>query len=379
MAFFRPFALERFFAKHEFSARYLMCSSDCESFPVREILAMEEGSEEHLLDQRLGYTETRGAPSLRAAIADHYAGLSANGIVVHSGAEEAILNLCLAMLKPGDEVIVNAPCYQSLAEIPRAMGCAVKFWEFHEVAGEDGSGRWFLDPDELPALSAGRAKMIILNAPHNPTGALPTRQEFEKIVSYARSTGAILFIDEVYRRMERDQANRLPSVCDIYENGVALDVLSKHAGLAGLRIGWLASRRADILDAVALVKDYNSICSSAPSELLAEIAIRNLEPIAARNRSIVAHNLALLDDFFRRRPDFARWTEPVAGSIAFPHLSDGSDSERLAERLVAEAGVLLLPGAYYDYDRSYFRIGFGRANMPEALEKLEAWLGRRRP
>jgi aspartate/methionine/tyrosine aminotransferase len=378
MSFFKPFALERFFAKHEFNARYLMCSSDCESFPVRELLAMDEGSLDRLLDQRLGYTETRGAPSLRAAIAAHYAGLSADAVVVHSGAEEGILNLCLAMLKSGDEVIVNAPCYQSLAEIPRAMGCTVKFWEFREVAAEDGSSRWFLDPDELPALSAGKAKMIILNAPHNPTGALPTRQEFEAIVAYARKTGAILFVDEVYRRMERDQARRLPSVCEAYENGVALDVLSKHAGLAGLRIGWLASRRADILDAVAVVKDYNSICSSAPGELLAEIAIRNLEPIAARNRSIVAHNLALLEGFFKRRQDFARWTPPVAGSIAFPHLSDGSDAEIFAEKLVAEAGVLLLPGAYYDYDRSYFRIGFGRANLPEALEKLETWLHSRR-
>lgn len=374
MAFFKPFALERYFAKHEFSARYLMCSSDCESFPIREILAMEDDSLDRLLDQRLGYTETRGAPSLRASIAAHYAGLSADGIIVHSGAEEAILNLCLAMLKPGDEVIVNSPCYQSLAEIPRAMGCSVKFWELRELAAGNGTSRWVFDPDELSKLSAGTPRMIILNAPHNPTGALPTRQEFEAIVAYARKTGAILFVDEVYRRMERDQAHRLPSVCEAYENGVALDVLSKHAGLAGLRIGWLASRRADILDAVAVVKDYNSICPSAPSEVLAEIAIRNLEPIAARNRGIVARNLVLLESFFQRRPDFARWSPPVAGSIAFPHLSDGSDSEALAERLVAEAGVLLLPGKCYDYDQSYFRIGFGRANLPEALENLEAWL-----
>lgn len=176
MGFFRPFALERYFAKHEFSARYLMCSSDCESFPVRELLAMEDESLDRLLDQRLGYTETRGAPSLRSAIAAHYAGLSADAVVVHSGAEEAILNLCLATLKPGDEVIVNAPCYQSLAEIPRAIGCTVKSWEFREVAAKNGTSRWFLDPDDLPALSAGKAKMIILNAPHNPTGALPTRR-----------------------------------------------------------------------------------------------------------------------------------------------------------------------------------------------------------
>lgn len=377
MSFFKPFALERFFAKHEFSAKYLLCSSDCESFPVRELLAMDEGSIDRLLDLRLGYTETRGAPSLRKAIAGHYAGLGLEGVFVHSGAEEAILNLYLAALKAGDRVVVNYPCYQSLAELPRSLGCEVIPWELRQVDDGRGKSRWRLDPDELPALSGGKATMIVLNAPHNPTGALPTRDEFEAIVSYARKTGAILFVDEVYRRLERDRAARLPSVCEAYENGVALDVLSKHSGLAGLRIGWLASRRVDLLDAVAVVKDYNSICSSAPSELLAEIAVRNLEPIAARNRAICSRNLGLLDGFFERRQDFARWTPPAAGSVAFPRLSDGSDAEELAERLVAESGVLLLPGAYYDYDRSYFRLGFGRANLPEALDRLELWLERR--
>ncbi|MBU0926597.1 MAG: aminotransferase class I/II-fold pyridoxal phosphate-dependent enzyme [Spirochaetes bacterium] len=374
MGFFEPFALERFFAKHEFSARYLLCSSDCESFPIRELLAMEEGAIDRLLDQRLGYTETRGAPSLRAAIAEQYAGLGAESVFVHSGAEEAILNLYLAVLKPGDRVVVNYPCYQSLSEIPRALGCDVARWEMRR--GPDGAGgsRWFLDPDDLPGLCGPGAGMIVMNAPHNPTGSLPTREEFEAIVSYARRTGAVLLVDEVYRRLERDQGSRLPSVCEAYENGVALDVLSKHSGLAGLRIGWLASRRDDILDAVAVVKDYNSICSSAPSETLAEIAVRNLERIAARNRGIVAKNVALLEGFFSRRPGFAEWTPPAAGSIAFPRLSDGSDAEALAERLVSESGVLLLPGAYYDYDRSYFRIGYGRANMHEALIRLEVWL-----
>ncbi|PKL24916.1 MAG: aminotransferase [Spirochaetae bacterium HGW-Spirochaetae-3] len=374
MSFFVPFALERFFAKHEFSAKYLLCSSDCESLPVRELLAMDEGSIDRLLDLRLGYTETRGAPSLRAAIADHYAGLAPDSVFVHSGAEEAILNLYLATLKAGDRVVVNYPCYQSLAEIPRSLGCEVVPWELRETVDGAGRARWFLDPDELPRLCGDGARMIVLNAPHNPTGALPTRREFDAIVAYARKTGALLLVDEVYRRIERDQATRLPSVCEVYENGVALDVLSKHSGLAGLRIGWLASRRADVLDAVAVVKDYNSICSSAPSEALAEIAVKNLEAIAERNRAIVAGNLTLLDGFFERRSAFARWTPPLAGSIAFPRLTDGSDAEALADRLVAESGVLLLPGAYYDYDRSYFRIGFGRANMPEALRRLEDWL-----
>ena len=379
MGFFKPFALERFFAKHEFSARYLLCSSDCESMPVRELLAMDGGEGtgdtlSRLLDLRLGYTETRGAPSLRSAIAAHYDGLEVEGVMTHAGAEEAILNLCLAVLSPGDRVVVNYPCYQSLAEIPRALGCEVVRWNLRELPAGDRAARWFLDPDDLPALSGGKARLIMLNAPHNPTGALPTRAEYAAIVAYARKTGALLFVDEVYRRLELDQATRLPSACEAYENGVALDVLSKHSGLAGLRIGWLATRRADILDAVAVVKDYNSICSSAPSEVLAEIAVRNMEKIAERNRTLVAGNLALLHGFFERHAGFARWTPPRAGSIAFPRLSDGSDSEALAERLVAESGVLLLPGKYYDYDKSYFRIGFGRANMPEALGKLEEWL-----
>jgi aspartate/methionine/tyrosine aminotransferase len=361
--------------------------------PVRELLAMV-GSErtgvlprtkagdplERLLDLRLGYTESRGAPSLRAAIAELYAGIGVEGTLVHAGAEEAILNLYLAILSRGDRVIVNYPCYQSLAEIPRALGCDVVPWNLREIppatGGDPKAGRWFLDPDELPALSGGKARMIVLNAPHNPTGSLPTRAEFEAIVAYARATSAILLVDEVYRRLELDQSARLPSVCEAYENGVALDVLSKHAGLAGLRIGWLASRRTDILDAVAVVKDYNSICSSGPSEVLAEIAVRNIEKIAAGKRALISANSALLRGFFERHADFARWTPPQAGSIAFPCLSDGSDSEALAERLVAESGVLLLPGKYYDYDPSYFRIGFGRKNMPEALGKLEEWLHR---
>jgi aspartate/methionine/tyrosine aminotransferase len=381
MPFFKPFALERFFAKHEFSARYLLCSSDCESMPVRELLAMDGGAAKDDATgmpprpaPRLYRDPRRPKPPLgdRGPLRGHRAG----DVMTHAGAEEAILNLCLAILSPGDRVIVNYPCYQSLAEIPRALGCEVVRWNLRELPAGDRAARWFLDPNELPALSGGKAKLIMLNAPHNPTGALPTRAEYEAIVAYARKTGAVLFVDEVYRRLELDQAARLPSACEAYENGVALDVLSKHSGLAGLRIGWLCSRRADILDAVAVVKDYNSICSSAPSEALAEIAVRNMEKIAERNRALVAGNLALLGGFFERHPDFARWTPPQAGSIAFPRLSDGSDSEALAERLVAESGVLLLPGKYYDYNHAYFRIGFGRANMPEALGKLEEWLGK---
>jgi aspartate/methionine/tyrosine aminotransferase len=379
MSAIEPFLLERFFARHEFSAKYLLCASDCESMTVGELLALEPDSEAGLLDLRLGYTETRGSPELRRDIAGLYAapeagGPGAEGVFVHAGAEEAILNFCLAVLSPGDRVVVNLPCYQSLHELPRNRGAEVIGWGLREA-----SGRWFLDPDDLARLLAGGAKVVIMNVPHNPTGALPTKAEFEAVVALCRKAGALLFVDEVYRGLERDEDRRLPSACEAYENGVSLNVLSKSAGLAGLRIGWLASRRKDVLDAVAVVKDYNSICSSAPSEALAGVALRSIGALVGRNRAICAANLALLEGFFARHPGFASWTPPEGGSIGFPRLAGraerdfAGDGEAMALALLEDKGVLLLPGAYYNYDKRHFRLGFGRANMPEALARLEDW------
>jgi aspartate/methionine/tyrosine aminotransferase len=377
MAFFRPFALERFFAEHEFSARHLLSSSDCETMAARELLALEPGAEERYLSVRLGYTETRGDPALREALAARYSGIGPESLIVHAGAEEAILDLCLAILSPGDHAIVNFPCYQSLAEVPRALGCAVDPWPLRE-----DRGRWAFDLKALARLLETRTKLVVLNAPHNPTGALPTREEFDEIVALCREAGALLFSDEVYRFLERDPGRLLPAACEAYEDGISLGVLSKSAGLPGLRIGWLATRRADILDAVAAAKDYGTICSSAPSELLAGVAARRFGLLLERSRAIIDANLGLVEDFFARRPGFASWTAPEGGSIGFPRLTGGAggfdDAEALARALVAEAGVMILPGSCYGYERGYFRLGFGRASLPEALAALETWLDRRK-
>jgi len=373
MAFFKPFALERYFARHEFSARHLLSASDCETLSTRELLALEPGAEEGLLSQRLGYTETRGDPRLRAEIAALYPGLGPDSILVHAGAEEAILDFCLATLSPGDHVVVNYPCYQSLAEIPRALGCAVDRWPLREAGG-----RWSFDLEALARLLLPRTRLVVLNAPHNPTGALPTRGEFDAIIALCAKSGAILLCDEVYRLLERDGERRLPPACTVYPDAVSLNVLSKSAGLAGLRIGWLATRRADILDAVAEAKDYGSLCASAPSEFLAGLALRHLGRLVDGSRAIIESNLALLEGFFARRGGFASWTPPEGGSVGYPRLASAgggeADAEALSERLVAEAGVMLLPGSCFGDASSRFRLGFGRASLPQALAALEAWL-----
>jgi aspartate/methionine/tyrosine aminotransferase len=369
MAFFKPFALERFFAEYEFGVKHLLSSSDCETVSTRELLGLESGAEEGYLDLRLGYTETRGNPALRADIAALYEGLGPEAILVHAGAEEAILELCLALLSSGDRVVVNAPCYQSLAEIPRALGCAVEPWPLRE-----DKARWAFDVEALARLLERKTRLVVLNAPHNPTGALPTREEYEAIVGLCRKSGAILFSDEVYRGLELDPGRRLPPACEAYENAVSLGVFSKSAGLAGLRIGWLASRREDILEAVVEAKDYGTICSSGPSEFLAGLAARHMDVLVARNRAIIDSNLELARSFFASRPRFAAWTEPEGGSIGYPRLAGGVDAEALARRIAKEAGIMILPGSCYSDDPSRFRLGFGRAAFPEALAALESWL-----
>jgi aspartate/methionine/tyrosine aminotransferase len=379
MAFFRPFALERYFAEYEFTARHLLSSSDCETMSAGELLALEPGSQDEFLGLRLGYTETRGEGGLRAGLARLYDGLGPESVIVHAGAEEAILDFCLAALSPGDHVVVNFPCYQSLSEIPRALGCAVDPWPLREE-GFGESRRWAFDVNALARLLESRTKLVVLNAPHNPTGALPTREEFDAIVALCAKAGALLFSDEVYRGLERDPGRRLPAACEAYENGISLNVLSKSAGLAGLRIGWLATKRADILDAVAAVKDYGTICSSGPSEFLALVAVRHLPLLVSRSRGIVASNLALLDGFFARRRGLISWTAPEGGSIGFPKFADRllalGDAEVLARRLATETGVMILPGSCFSSGPARFRLGFGRASMPRALALFEDWLDR---
>lgn len=362
-----PFALERWFARHEFSARHLLCTSDCETVSVGDLLALEPDARERFLDLRLGYTESPGGAALRREIAGLYASMTPENILVHAGAQEAIFLFMQAILGPGDHAVVHWPCYQSLHEVARSAGARVDPWKARE---EDG---WSLDPRELERLLRPETKVIVLNTPHNPTGGHMGGDAFRETVRIAESRGIRLFSDEVYRGLEYRDADRLPAACDLGELAVSLGVMSKTYGLAGLRIGWVATRDAALLSRMAALKDYTTICSSGPGEFLAELALRHRDAIAGRNRRIIASNLALLDTFFAHHADRFSWMRPKAGPIGFPRLL-GGDAAEFCGRLVRECGVLLLPGTVYDDAGNHFRIGFGRASMPEALEKLEEHL-----
>ena len=364
-----PFKLERYFAKYEFNAEYLLCTSDCEAMSIDDLLAMEEGAAEKFQQVWLGYTESPGSPALRAEICKLYKTIRPDEILVHSGAEEAIFLFMFAAFKEYDHVIVHSPGYQALASVARAAGCDVSPWRAREENG------WALDLDELRHLMRTNTRAIILNTPHNPTGYLMLPEDYESVHKFAQENNLLLFSDEVYRESEYEPAARLPAGCDFGDHAISLGVTSKTYGLAGLRIGWVATKNRRIYEKMALLKDYTTICNSAPSEFLAEVALRHRSKLVERNLGIIKANLAVMDDFFARHGDRFRWIRPQAGSMAFPRLLKG-DIEEFCEQLVNEAGVLLLPGSMYDDSQNHFRLGLGRKNLPEAVQKLEIYLSK---
>jgi aspartate/methionine/tyrosine aminotransferase len=362
-----PFKLERYFAKYEFNTEYMLCSSDCESLSIADLLAIEDGAAERFQQTWLGYTESQGSPTLRAEICKLYETIQPDEILVHTGAEEAIFLFMFAAFKKFDHVIVHSPSYQSLAEVARAAGCDVSPWRARE------ENKWSLDLDELRHLMRSNTKAIIINTPHNPTGYLMPRNEFEAVHKFAQQNNLLLFSDEVYRESEYDPASRLPAACDLGDHAISLGVTSKTYGLAGLRIGWIATKNKKIYEKMASLKDYTTICNSAPSEFLAELAMRNRHQLSARNLGIIMQNLTIIDALFARHSSVFSWVRPQAGSMAFPRYLDGN-VETFCDNLVKKAGVLLLPGSIYDDSGNHFRLGLGRRNLPQAVEKLEEFL-----
>ncbi|MEX2182956.1 MAG: aminotransferase class I/II-fold pyridoxal phosphate-dependent enzyme, partial [Chloroflexota bacterium] len=193
------FALERYFAQWEFAVRHLLCASDVQGLPMAEVLAMADDEARDLWERlTLGYTESTGHPLLRREIASRYDGLDPDDVLVFAGAEEAIFCLVNVALGPGDHAIVTWPGYQSLYEVARAAGADVTLHELREADG------WALDLDLLRRQVTPATRMIIVNAPHNPTGMLPAHATFAGLVAIAEDAGAHLVMDEVYRDLEFD-------------------------------------------------------------------------------------------------------------------------------------------------------------------------------
>jgi aspartate/methionine/tyrosine aminotransferase len=348
-------------------------ASDVQAYPMGELLSLADDETRALWDGlELGYTESTGHPLLRREIATLYETIEPEEVLTFAGAEEAIFCLANVLLGPGDHAIVTWPGYQSLYEVGRATGADVTLHELRE------SNDWEIDVDVLRAQVTPATRLIVVNTPHNPTGMLVDGATYDAVVRIADEAGAHLLVDEVYRGLEFDEAERLPAGADALDRGISLGVMSKAYAMAGLRIGWLATRDRELLGRLAAFKDYTTICSSAPSEILSIIALRAGPQVLSRSRGIIAANLDHLDAFFADWADRFTWVRPHAGSIGFPRLTvPGVRIDEWAAELVRAEGVLLIPGSQFEYPGNHFRIGFGRTDLPEALARLEAFAERR--
>ena len=375
MTISRDFALEIFFSKYEFTLKYNMGGSDLESVTLGYLLSLcSEAEREEWEKLYLGYTETYGSPKLRQAVADTYDTLSPENILCCVGAEEALFALMHGLLTADDHVMVAYPNYQSTETIPLGI-C--------EVTGIplDPARNWALDLDFVKDHIRPNTRFIAVNFPNNPTGKVLDRATFRGLVELCRQHGIYLFSDEVYHRMERSEAIRLGQAADIYERAISLNVLSKAYGLAGLRLGWLASQDTAVLEKAERIKHYLTICSPAPSEFLAAVALNNRAPILERNRRLVDSNLALLNEFMARRAGLFEWTEPDGGCIAYPRYVGPGTVQDFVQRVIDDIGVLLVPADAFQSElgptpTDRFRVGFGRAYFPQALAELDEYLSK---
>jgi aspartate/methionine/tyrosine aminotransferase len=370
------FALETFFSRWEFNARHHLTASDAESLPLRELLAMASSDDREAFDALwLGYTETFGAPLLREAIASTYDKQAAENILCFAGAEEGIYIAMHALLEKGDHAIVITPNYQAAETVPQSL-C--------EVSGVplDPDRSWTLDIDKIAQAIRPNTKLVSINFPHNPTGKILEHERLAALVALCRKHGLWLFSDEVYRLLGLHPERQMVQVADIYEKGLSLNVMSKAYGLSGLRIGWIASADRALLVKMERFKHYLSICNSAPSEVLARIALKNRMRILARNNRLLIDNVVLLEKFFADFQHLFEWYRPDGGCVAYPRYLGPGSVAAFAQELVERAGVLLLPATVYrsalgptPIDR--FRIGYGRAGLAEGLEAFRQHLLRK--
>jgi len=361
-----PFKLERYLELYEFTAKYMLGASDCESFEIKEILSEQELSEMAFL--RLSYSMAQGNLRLRQEVSNLFCAAGPEDILI-CVPQEGIFITMNALLEPGDKVIVQVPCYQSLCELPKALGCKVLPW-----TPETENKRWEWNLDFLRENVDNKTKLIVINSPQNPTGQTFCKQEYLEILDIARRNGCYVFSDEMYRLLEHDPQDRLPTGSDTYEKCISLSGMSKTFGLGGLRVGWISTRDKQVLKRIIEFKDYTTISNNALSEYVATIALKKKETLLARNHKIIKNNLGLLDSFFAKHENLFGWFKPKAASIGFVKTKFSMNAEAFCEDLVAKKDVLLVPSTKFGYGNNHFRLGFGRKNMQDGLNLLEQYV-----
>ena len=342
---------------YEMDVRWDIAESGIFPMSTREILDLlpadeREAARERLLDTRLGYSEARGSAALRALIADTYERTTPDDILVTTGAIEANFLLFNDLLSPGDRVVIVHPAYQQLQSVPRAIGCDVALWRLRD---DDG---FRFDLDDLRALATPGTRMLVINTPHNPTGAMLSASRLAEIYAIAEELDAWIVSDEAYRWLDLPGREPLaPPARNLGPRAISVGTFSKPFGLPGLRIGWIAAP-ADIVSRCWGQRDYISLSPGKLNDALAVLALQHRDQIAARTRAITAENLAFADTWFAENADLVSWTPPRGGLLALMKYELDIPSLALANKLAEEYSVMLAPGSAFGYE-GYLRIGVG--------------------
>lgn len=353
-----PFALERWMTTYEMHVKYDIAESGILPLTVNDLLSFEPPEQraeimDHLLNMRLGYSEARGTLELRQCLAETYTNCGPDNILITTGAIEANFLLFNVLLNPGDHVIAPYPAYQQLYSVPRAIGCEVSLWK---VGPENG---FRYDVAELERLMTPKTRLIVVNTPHNPTGAMLTAEELERVYSLAESIGATVISDEAYRWLTvPDGDSFAPPMFNLGRSGISVGTLSKPFGLPGLRIGWIAAP-PEIITACWGMRDYVSLSPGKLNDALAILAIKHRDRIIERNKGIIAANLAATTAWIAEHADILSWKPPRGGLLALLRYELEIPSLALANKLAEEYSVMLAPGSAFGYEH-YLRLGIGQ-------------------
>lgn len=356
-----PFGVEEWMNAYEENARFNVAETCVESLTVGELLDLSGGREsflEEFMARKLTYGEIPGSFDLRAHISRLYDMQDEGNILLAHGAIGANFLALFTLVEPGDRVVAVKPTYQQLYSVPRAFGADVR------ILGLRPENGFLPDLEELEILAGERCKMIVLNNPNNPTGALMDRPFLEKVVRIAERSGAWILCDEVYRGLEHDPAETTPSVVDLYEKSVVTGSLSKVFSLAGLRLGWVAGP-GDFIRECFSRRDYTTISCGMIDEMLATRAFSHRGRLKERNLPLVRRNAAILDKWVCGEKGLS-YVKPRAGTTAFIRYDFPIPSEDFCKGLFDFNGAFIVPGKAFDFE-GWFRVGYSCAT--ETLEE----------
>ena len=368
----RPFGVEEWMNTYENDAVANIAETCVDSLTVEALLDLS-GRKEPLLEQirslRLSYGDIPGSDRLRDLVAGLYARQSRDNVLIMNGGAAANFLSLYTLVEAGDEVVSVWPTYQQLTSIPESFGATVKLLPL------EPEGAFLPDVERLKALVSEKTRLICITTPHHPTGALMERPLLEAVVDVARSVGAWIHCDEVYRGLVHEPGLEIPSVADLYEKGISTGSLSKTYSLAGLRLGWIVGP-ADFIARCFSRRDYTTISCGRIDDLLGSVALEAREALLERNLSIVRRSAAVLREWVdgEARLD---WVPPKAGTTAFIRYDYDLPSEVFCRRLFEGDGTFIVPGSAFDRDR-WFRIGyaFDPVMLRQGLDRISAFLRR---